>query len=84
METQNLCCLLRYSCLLPTLEIHALMLTDILLLLERDESRDKYYLRTHSQTDVKGDKKELSPVIQIADTICRDAAADRGLVTILL
>ena len=41
------------------LELHALLLSDIFVLMERDVNHDRYVLRTHSQTDIKGNKDEV-------------------------
>ena len=48
------------------------------MLLERNEDRDKYYLRTHTLEGVNGTKEELSPVIRLKECLLRHAAADRG------
>ena len=59
-------------------ELYALLLTDILVLVERHEERDKYYLRCHSVESIGGTKEELSPVIRLKDCLLRSAAADKG------
>ena len=41
------------------LELHALLLSDIFVLMERDVNHDRYFLRTHSQIDIKGNKDEV-------------------------
>ncbi len=63
---------------LPSPELHALLLTDVLVLLEKHEDKDKYYLRTHTVEGVSGNKEELSTVIRLKDCLLRTAAADRG------
>ena len=40
-------------------ELHALLLTDILVLMEKDISHDRFLLRTHTQIDFKGGKEEV-------------------------
>ena len=60
-------------------ELHALLLTDVLVLLEKHEDKDKYYLRTHTVESVSGTKEELSTVIRLKDCLLRTAAADRGV-----
>lgn len=64
-------------------ELHALLLTDVLVLLDRQEDRDnkeRFILRTHSVESVSGTKEELSTVIRLKDCLLRTAAADRGIV----
>ena len=66
-------------CLLSVLtELYALLLTDILVLLERHEERDKFYLRCYTVEGLGGVKEELSPVIRLKDCLLRSAAADKG------
>ena len=59
-------------------ELYALLLTDILVLLERHEERDKFYLRCYTVEGLGGVKEELSPVIRLKDCLLRSAAADKG------
>lgn len=66
----------------PPSELHALLLTDVLVLLEKQEDKEKekekYFLRTHTVESVSGIKEELSTVIRLKDCLLRTAAADRG------
>ena len=59
-------------------ELYALLLTDILVLVERHEERDKFYLRCYTVEGLGGMKEELSPVIRLKDCLLRSAAADKG------
>ena len=59
-------------------ELYALLLTDILVLVERHEERDKFYLRCYTVEGMGGMKEELSPVIRLKDCLLRSAAADKG------
>ena len=59
-------------------ELYALLLTDILVLVERHEERDKFYLRCYTVEGLGGVKEELSPVIRLKDCLLRSAAADKG------
>jgi len=60
------------------IEVHVLLLNDVLVLLEKHEDKDKFYLRTHTVESVGGAKEELSTVIKLKDCLLRTAAADRG------
>ena len=62
-------------------ELHALLLTDVLVLLDRqeDKERERFILRTHAVEGVSGVKEELSTVIRLKDCLLRTAAADRGV-----
>lgn len=62
----------------PPPELHALLLTDVLVLMEKHEDKDKYYLRTHTLEKVGGTREELSPVIRLKECLLRHAAADKG------
>jgi hypothetical protein len=66
------------------IELYALLLTDILVLLERHEERDKFYLRCYTVEGLGGVKEELSPVIRLKDCLLRSAAADKGGRTFLM
>nr|WEL12735.1 Rho guanine nucleotide exchange factor 12 [Halisarca dujardinii] len=66
------------------IELHGLLLTDILVLMEKDMSHDRFFLRTHTQTDLKGQKEEHCPVIKISETLWRDSATDRAKRTFFL
>jgi len=59
-------------------ELYALLLTDILVLMEKQEDKDKYFLRCHPHETVNGVKEELSPVIRLNECLLRHAAADKG------
>ncbi len=59
-------------------ELHALLLTDVLVLMEKHEDKDKYYLRCHTLEKVGGSREELSPVIRLKECLLRHAAADKG------
>ena len=59
-------------------ELYALLLTDVLVLAERHEERDKFYLRCYTVEGLGGVKEELSPVIRLKDCLLRSAAADKG------
>ena len=59
-------------------DVHVLLLTDVLVLLEKHEDKDKFYLRAHTVESVGGAKEELSTVIKLKDCLLRTAAADRG------
>ena len=67
-----------YSTIIMSTELYALLLTDILVLVERHEERDKYYLRCYTVESIGGTKEELSPVIRLKDCLLRSAAADKG------
>ena len=58
------------------IELHALLLNDVLVLLERHD--EKYHLRCHTAETVSGSKEELSPVIRLQECLLRHAAHDRG------
>ena len=53
-------CLWLCACSLS--ELHALLLNDILVLLEKHD--EKFYLRCHTAETVSGNKEEYSPVYQ--------------------
>ena len=57
-------------------ELYALLLNDVLVLLEKHD--DKYHLRCHTAETVSGNKEELSPVIRLKECLLRHAAHDRG------
>ena len=59
----------------PT-ELYVLLLTDVLVLMEKHE--DKYVLRCHNLEKVNGVREELSPVIRLKECLLRSAAADKG------
>ncbi len=59
-------------------ELHALLFNDILVLLEKNEDKDKYLYGCHTVDNVSGSKEELSPVIRLQECLLRHAAADRG------
>ena len=41
-------------------DVHVLLLTDVLVLMEKHEDKDKFYLRSHNVESVGGAKEELS------------------------
>ena len=59
-------------------DLYALLLNDILVLMERHDERDKYYLPCYHVESIGGTKEELSPVIRLKDCLLRSAAADKG------
>ena len=59
-----------------TVFVHALLLNDILVLLEKHD--EKFYLRCHTAETVSGNKEEYSPVIRLQECLLRHAAHDRG------
>ena len=65
-----------FPLLSPPTELYVLLLTDILVLMEKHE--DKYVLRCHTLEKVNGVKEELSPVIRLKECLLRSAAADKG------
>ena len=60
-------------------ELYALLLTDILVLMEKHDEREKYYLPCYHVESIGGTKEELSPVIRLQDCLLRSAAADKGI-----
>ena len=63
-------------CVCSLSELHALLLNDILVLLEKHD--EKFYLRCHTAETVSGNKEEYSPVIRLQECLLRHAAHDRG------
>ena len=63
-----------------TIELYALLLTDIIVLMERrNDDKDKYYLRCHMLESIHGGTRvELSPIIRLRESLLRHSAADRG------
>ncbi|XP_065902948.1 rho guanine nucleotide exchange factor 12-like isoform X2 [Dysidea avara] len=63
-----------------SIEVRAVLLTDVLILMERNEDKDKfrYHLRCHTNLDPVKEKEEMCPVIRLAETIVRTSRSDRG------
>ena len=60
-----------------SIEVHALLFTDLFVLLEYDENKDKYYLKSH-QSHTARSQEEISPVISLSDLIFRDQAINKA------
>ena len=60
------------------LEVHALLLTDILVLLSKaEDGTERLFLKMYHVEGINGVRDEISPVIRLKDLLFRDRA-DRG------
>ena len=72
--------LLIFSLFCPLLEVHALLLTDILVLLSKPKhGSDKLVLSRYHADNIGGQREEISSVIRISDMLLRHLAADTGM-----
>ena len=60
-----------------SIEVHALLFSDLFVLLEYDENKDKYFLKSH-QSHTGKTQEEISPVISLSDLIFRDQAINKA------
>ena len=60
-----------------TIDVHALLFSDLFVLLEYDENKDKYFLKRYQSTTGKN-QEEISPVISFSDLIFRDQARNKA------
>ncbi len=60
------------------LEVHALLMTDILVLLSKaEDGSERLFLKMYHVEGINGVRDEISPVIRLKDLLFRDRA-DRG------
>lgn len=60
-----------------TIDVHALLFSDLFVLLEYDENKDKYFLKRYQSTAGKN-QEEISPIISLSDLIFRDQARNKA------
>ena len=60
-----------------SIEVHALLFSDLFVLLEYDENKDKFYLKPH-QSHTARSQEEISPVISLSDLIFRNQAINKA------
>ena len=65
-----------FLCSMLLFQSYALLLNDVLVLLERYDK--KFHLQCHTAETMSGNKEEYSPVIRVQEYLQRHAAHDRG------